>query len=244
MSLCVISPSEGTIPFPTLKEETSSGSHVIHISPRRENAITVYDATGDVMSTFTIDELGFTVRERLDHVHYTTAGYQWYYPNSVTFFSNDDRFFILHLAWGKTIVLDLETLTVLTEIPNDLVAYVNNTLRSKAMALIQDPAERLKEFHPSSANRFLLEREMARERETGAMICGHLRIRKAIPRLIELLEDDSFTTISRGGAHHGPTWHRVYFVRKAALDALKAMRRRVRGVVTEEIIDSPLDRRR
>jgi hypothetical protein len=68
------------------------------------------------------------------------------------------------------------------------------------------------------------------ERETGAIVSGQERIRKAIPRLKQLLKDDAYYIYSSDLAK----WTRDYYVRKAADRALRSMGEAVGKVTLEE----------
>lgn len=239
-------PAEATAPFSPLRTTTPSGSYTVQLNPKHDEAMVVYDATNGVVSSHSIEALGFTGRERLDHARYTTAGLQWYYPNAVAFFSSDERFYFLHLPWGKTIAFDLSSQDVMKAVPRELESLVRQTLESKALALLESgqqtqeerrqalvTALRLKDADErAAAMRVLSFYQMNTDRETGAMICGQLRLTNSIPRLIALLADDAYTTVGSGDK-----WRRVYFVRKAARDALAAMGHAVENVVIEEIED-------
>ena len=76
----------------------------------------------------------------------------------------------------------------------------------------------------------MLDSKESRERQTGAIICGQLRIREALPKLKGLLSDEnSYTT------NVPKKWTRVYFVRKAAKKALEDLGETANNIVVEEL---------
>jgi len=75
----------------------------------------------------------------------------------------------------------------------------------------------------------LLNSNDPRERETGALAAGQLRLVAAESRLRELLEDESGYMVLQARRSY-----RCYFIRKAAAEALKAMSKDPGPVVTED----------
>lgn len=240
-------PASATTPFSPLRATTPSGSYTVELNPGMNNALVVYGTTNAVVSSHSIHDLGFTVRERMDHIHATTAGLDWYYPNALVFFSPDERFCFVHLPWGKTIAFDLDSQRVAAPMTAELAVLVTQRLEAEAIKLLEagrnDKGRReavavaLRMTNATervTAMRALITYGGSRDREAGAMICGNLKLTNAVPKLTALLTDDAYRTI---GGRDG--WRRVYYVRQAARDALNAMGQSVENIVTEEMIEEP-----
>ena len=75
----------------------------------------------------------------------------------------------------------------------------------------------------------MLDSNASDQRRTGAMVCGQEKYRQTIPKLRTLLTDNAYHT--QGG---GSEVTKVFYVRKAAKQALERMGEKVESVVVEE----------
>lgn len=166
--------------------------------------VVIYGARGDLIKAHTTDSLGLKAGSQ--HIKRTVSSY-WWNEDSVSFFRPQDDAFLIRLHWGKWIVIALRD---------------GKLLEDKAFQNLK--AGKLETLVVSK-----LASKDGRERKTGALIAGQESIRKAIPRLKELLMDaSSFIRISAG------VQTTIYFVRKAAKEALEAMGETVGSIVVEE----------
>jgi hypothetical protein len=181
----------------------------------------IYDFRSGLGRVHTTDTLGFTKDFR--HIEQSVSSY-WWNKDSVRFFGPEDRRIIIRVHWGKTLFLWLEDGDLMDDEWYGLCK--GWLIPEKEWQAIRDFADK----KIKSDGLALLGSKHASERKIGALICGQERITSAIPRLTELLKDDQYyestsTFIS---------WTRVYYVRKAAKDALEAMGEKVKGVIVEE----------
>ena len=72
----------------------------------------------------------------------------------------------------------------------------------------------------------MLSSKEANERKAGALICGQEKLTMAIPKLRNLLVDKEYVR-----TNHPQRWTRVYFVRKAAKEALEKLGEETGNVV-------------
>lgn len=72
-----------------------------------EHALVVYDARGKVLADYQLEDL-LTAKEIADHVA-ITAGSRWWNTEARFGFSPAGETFVITLAWGKVITVDLGT---------------------------------------------------------------------------------------------------------------------------------------
>jgi hypothetical protein len=196
-----------TMPFPDKIVKTSDGKIIVKLKPMKfgEAAINIENHRGKILKEFYLDSLGLTFQ----NYRLSTAGNDWY-QNSIAFINKTDEYFIVRLRKGKIIIINLKSNKLVAHVPDSLNNEINQTISQKAIELLDssDP----------------------KERQTGAIVCGQMNIRTAIPKLKELLSDDSCYWQQSGDS----PWITVYFVRKAAKEALEAMDEDVSGIIVEE----------
>ncbi len=197
IALATVAPilATATMPFPTKTVSSSSGQVNAQLLPNMKEVLVVVVSNSPTLR-FSFEDLPIPMEERCDRVHYTTAGLTWY-RNSIAFFDQSERHLIVRLSWGKYLVLELEKAVLTYGLTEALENEANQKAKAEASAL-------------------LLSRDRW-DRQTGAIHAGQLRIEEVIPRLKELLKDEStYSEIS--------TRERVvYFVREAAKNALVQM---------------------
>jgi hypothetical protein len=184
--------------------------------------VVIYDFRGGLVRVHTTDSLG--LKEDILHIEQSVSSY-WWNTDSLSFWGPEDKTFIIRLHWGKTLLLWLQD-------DGDLMDDEWYGLR-RGWAMSETEWKAIHDFSDKKIRKdglALLDSKDASERKIGASICGQMKITSAIPRLKELLKDDQYcestsTLIS---------WTRVYYVRKAAKDALEAMGETVKGVTFEK----------
>jgi len=134
------------------------------------------------------------------------------------------RSLFIRLHWRKWIVLKLRR----GEPLENEETFFSDDLRKKH----KQEWEKLVQYRQQTLAKHvirMLDSKEAEERKTGAIVAGQEKLTQAIPSLRRLLDDrESFTT------NEPKKWTRVYFVRKAAKEALEAMGQTVKGVTIEE----------
>lgn len=105
---------------------------------------------------------------------------------------------VIRLGHGKFIGVSLSDSRPVSKLPKALMAF--GKCRSIELSLK------------------LLKSKKPIERQTGAIVCGQEKVRRAIPLLKQLLKDDAYytTNIPKEGT-------RVFYVRRAAKTALELM---------------------
>jgi hypothetical protein len=184
--------------------------------------VVIYGPIGELVRVHSTDSLGFK-GDSVGHIKRSISSY-WWNEDSVSFFAPGDEKFFIRLYWGKWIVLDLgsgalfekEQTFFRDDLRRDheqewkkLVQYRQKTLAKHAIRLLGP--------------------EIAEDRKTGALVSGQEKLREAIPALRKLLDDKEY-----GSTYTGKDWTRVYYVRKAAKEALEAMGEKVQPVIIEE----------
>ncbi len=183
--------------------------------------VVIYGRRGDLIRVHSTDSLGLA--DDITHIIMTVSSY-WWNEDSISFFGPQEQKFFIRLHWGKWIVLDLRRGDVLLKEET----FFRDDLRAQHEKEWQSLVEYRQEILAKHAIRLLGSKEPS-ERKTGALLCGQEKLTEAIPSLQKLLTDDaSFST------NVPKEWTRVYFVRKAAKEALEAMGEKVEGVVTQE----------
>lgn len=187
--------ASATAPFPTKVVTSSSGTVTARLQPDMKEVLVVTSSNAPTLR-YSFEDFPIPAEERWEHVHYTTAGLTWY-RNSIAFFDRSERYLIVRLSWGKHLVLDLAKKELIYGLPPRLQDEALDQAKVDVPGLMQ------------SHDRW--------DRQTGAIHAGQLRIEDAIPRLRELLKDES--TYSESATRERV----VYFVREAAKNALLQM---------------------
>jgi hypothetical protein len=200
-----------------------SGKYVVTMDEWHEVGklpVVIYNILGGLVYVHSTDTLG--LKEDVQHIERTVSSY-WWNQDSISFFGPDDKTFIIRLHWGKTLFLWLRDGDLMDD---EWYRICKDWLMPEAeWKAIHDFAD----TKIRKEGRALLDSKDASERKSGVLLCGQLKITSAIPRLKELLKDDQYY-----GTGLFTSWTRVYYVRKAAKDALEAMGEEVKGVTVEE----------
>jgi hypothetical protein len=141
----------------------------------------------------------------------STAGLLWY-RGCIAFFDKSEKHLVIRLSWGRYVLINLKSQTASLEVPSELRQEINETVRQQVLA-------------------WLKSRDVL-ERANGAKYAGDLKLHEAIPRLKELTNDPEKSDYKNGNAPRVKS----YWVRKAAVGALKEMNIVVENVVLEEPI--------
>ena len=140
---------------------------------------------------------------------------------AVMSFGPKEKYFFIRLYWGEYLIVELESGHVLRQGRRFGVSGARPVEGEEWRTLLAAADRRSR-----GAALAMLNWENPNERETGAIVAMHLGIRRAIPRLRELLSDDAVYSIDR----------RDFFpVRQAAKEALESFGEKVNGVVTERV---------
>ena len=190
--------------------------------------VVIYDFRGGLVCVHTTDTLG--LKDDVQHIMMTVSSY-WWNRDSVSFFGPEDKTFIIRLHWGKTLLLWLQQGDLMDDEWRQL--HRSWLISDTQWNAIHDFAD--KKLRKDGLA--LLDSKDASKRKIGALICGQMKITSAIHRLKELLKDDRYGDfICQYDDSMHPFISRVYYVRKAAKDALEAMSEKVNGVIVEEKI--------
>jgi hypothetical protein len=160
-----------------------------------------------VLCRFVYKDFGIPERSTIDLM--STAGLLWY-RDSISFFDKAERHLVMRLRWGRLVVVDLLTRNASLDMAPELRREIDETVRQQILTWLKSSD--------------------AHERENGARYAGDLKLHEAIPRLRELTADPTKGDYKDGEA----PWVKSYWVRKAAVNALKEMNIAVKGVVLEE----------
>jgi len=147
--------------------------------------------------------------------------------HSLMFFGPDDETLFIRLGTARVRVMRLRDGTIMTEGWYSAEGQSGTQIPEKEWQSLMAFGKRRT---PEAAVEYLGS-PRADDRETGAIIVGELRIRKAIPKLRTLLSDDDAYFSGVGGT---AAMYKVYFVRRAAADALRAMGENIGNIVIEE----------
>ncbi len=183
--------------------------------------VVIYGRQGRLIRVHSIDSLG--LGSDIKHIKMTVSSY-WWNEDSVSFFGPNEEKFLIRLHWGKWIVLDLHD--------GDLFQQKETFFRDDLRIEDEKEWQALVEFRQRMLTKHairMLGSKEPEERKTGALLCGQEKLTDAIPALHRLLEDKATyrTNVPK-------EWTRVYYVRKAAKEALEAMGQVVEGVITQE----------
>jgi hypothetical protein len=164
-----------------------------------ECPVVIYDEKGGLVKQHTIETLGIHDPEL--KLTMSMSG-QWWDENSVEFFGPQQATFLIRLKTKQVLITQLTTGEVIPfkTLSEDRRKSYDRTIREIAARYV------------TSSDQF--------QRETGAILCGQERLVAQKPALRKLLHDDEFFLVGRGKR---AVWHREYFVRRAARDALDAM---------------------
>jgi HEAT repeat protein len=148
----------------------------------------------------------------------------WWDRNAVVFFGPKEKTLIIRLRWGRILMVELDDGDVMDEewYEDHKRWYIKETEWKKLHAFAREHSAKLAVSMLGSKDSF--------DRETGAVVVGQMKCRGAIPKLRTLLDDPN--VYWRTG--DGSLMTTVYYVRKAAKQALEAMGEEVKGVVVEE----------
>ncbi len=212
LASCLVTVSAfATDPWPTERVRLKDGTLVATLQPKWEEALVLFDTKLNAVKTFSVDVLcpGTNMESE---VQSSTAGTIWY-QNAIAFTDSTGGFLAIRLASQRIILVDLTSRALTNQIPDRLREEIARSTREKALKLLGS-------YEPF-------------KRQTGAILCGQLRIREAVPQLKSLLSDtDYYTTYYT--TNLPLQWFRKYYVRKAAKDALEAMGQKPSGVIIEE----------
>jgi len=175
--------------------------------------IVIYGKGGRLIKAYSLNTLEISGNPNIER----SVSSIWWNKNSISFFGPEDNTFFVRLKWGQWLVFDLASGNIIKVDSNaepkwsDLLRYRDNTLSQRAISMLTS--------------------DSPKERETGAIVSGQEKFKNAIPQLRELLKDnEAFILGDLGGADE----KRVYYVRKAAKEALVRMGEQVENIVTEE----------
>jgi hypothetical protein len=195
-----------TTPFADKIVKTKDGNIQIRLAPRFMASLNIEDKNGKLIKRYSITALGLSFGDS----NITSAGNDWY-CNSIVFLTKTDKYFVARLRCNKTIIIDLKTIKHANNIPQKQKEEIDSMISEKAL--------------------ILLDSKSAGDRKTGAIICGQNKVKKAIPKLKELLADRSSYFQITGTPSVSTI---IYFVRKAAKEALEAMGEQVDNTIVEE----------
>jgi hypothetical protein len=146
-----------------------------------------------------------------------TVGSFWWDEDSISFFGPDEEYFFIRLHWGRMLVFELSTGRLITN---------SDGIEKEKWEKLQSYAERKIE----ETALLKLNSQTPEERKTGCIVVGQLMVKKAIPRLRELLNDESYILVLEEGRSPGV---RAFYVRKAAKEALEAMGEKVGDIAIQ-----------
>ncbi len=193
-----------------------------------ELPVVIYGWRGGLVRVHSTDSLG--LENDVRHITMSVSSY-WWNEDSMSFFGPDEETFFIRLHWGKLLLLSLDD----GDLMND--EWYG---RHKGWHI---PEERWKTLHDFARREHReralqwLDSEDSRERKIGAVICGQAKLEEAIPRLRELLTDEEHMLSFRGILP--AQGHRVYYVRKAAKEALENMGEDCEDAVVNERTTCP-----
>lgn len=193
----------------TFDEWTHLGTH----------AVVIYDKNGRRLADHNYSDFCMSLsREARPAV--TSSGVHWR-NKCIALWGPRNGTLCLRFPAGTVLVFDLSTGEHLTH-EEGLLAVK----RDEAAAYVRRELPRVAVK--------MLTAKSAQDREIGALLAGQLNVRDAIEGLRVLLKDGSVILVAAETDGSKWTWKRVYFVRKAAREALEAMGLEVGPVLTEE----------
>lgn len=205
-AVCLVQLAYGTLPWPPEIFTSPSSNYTASLQSDSSEALVIC-SSNKVLCRFAYKDLGISERSTMDLM--STAGLRWC-RDCIAFFDTLERHFIIRLHWGRFVVVDLQTRTASLELPSEIKREVDETVRKRVLAWLTSSEPR--------------------ERANGARYAGDLRLRAAIPKLKELTSDPTSGNSKKGDA---PVV-KSYWIRKAAVAALKKMNIAEENVVLEE----------
>ncbi len=198
--------ASATPPWPPQIVASPTSNYVAWLQSSLSESL-VIRSNATVLCSFAYKDFGIPERSTIDLM--STAGLLWY-RDSISFFDKAERHLVMRLRWGRFVVVDLATRNPSLDMAPELRREIDEAVRQQILTWLK------------SAD--------AHEREKGARYAGDVKLHEAIPRLRELAADPPKGDYKDGDA----PWVKSYWVRKAALNALKEMNMEVKGVVLEE----------
>jgi len=202
---CLAQVASATFPWPPQIVSSLTSNYVASLQSGRESL--VIHSNGTILCSFAYKDFRIPERSEIDLM--STAGLVWY-EHSIAFFDKSEKHLVIRLEWGRYVVVDLATRSPSLQVPPDMTHEVDAAVRHTIVVWL------------TSSD--------SRERENGARYAGDLKMRDTIPRLRELTNDPAKGDYKKGDA----PWVKSYWVRKAAVNALKDMDVVVKDVVLEE----------
>ncbi len=202
---------------------SNSGQYVVTMDEWAnigELPLVIYGNRGKLIKVHSVESLG--LEEDWEHLEVGEHGNAWS-ENSISFFGPEEEVFIVRLRWGKILFLSLVGGGLMDEEWYDA---------HKGWFMPEKKWKALHQYVPGQIKKqalLLLHSNKAEDRKTGALVCQQEKIESASLRLKELLKDKEYFT-----TNDPKEGTRVYYVRKAAKQALEALGQKVDGVVIEE----------
>ncbi len=198
-----------------------SGSYVVTMDEWHsvgELPVVIYGRRGDLVRVHSTDSLG--LKDDILHIKQTVSSY-WWNEDSISFFGPNEEMFLVCLHWGKSIVLQLRD--------GERFRKERTFFRDDLRKQHEQEWENLEDYRRKNLAATaiaMLSSTDADERKTAALVCGRERLTAAVPKLKSLLSDQKYFTTNQPKA-----WTRVYYVRRAAKDALQKLGEDVGDVV-------------
>ena len=186
--------------------------------------VVIYGPNGRLDKVHNLKSLGLKSNAHIK----TTISSDWWNEDAIIFFGPKEEYFFIRLHWGKMLIIDLRIGRLYEEIvDSEIYNKKYYEMEKRKWKELQDYAKKKIEEIALSK----LGSKDPDERKTGALVVGQLKIRRAIPRLKELLRDVEYHLFQYGDKSQ----RKVYYVRKRAKEALEGMGINVKGVVVEEV---------
>ncbi|TWT77404.1 hypothetical protein Pla123a_20650 [Posidoniimonas polymericola] len=171
--------------------------------------VVIYGRAGRLIQVHSIESLGLASDQ--SHIRRTISS-SWWSEGAMSFLRPDEETLWIRLHWGKKIAIELRGGELMDAEWRKLV---------RGWHLSDEKWQSLEAFAnkqvPERALRWLDSEDSSR-REWGAKICGQERIRGAIPRLRELLNDEKSVLVGNSSGSS-----EVFPVRVAAKQALESL---------------------
>ncbi len=182
--------------------------------------LVIYGRDGRLVRVHSVESLG--LKKDISHIKRTVSSY-WWNEDSISFFGPSEEYFFVRLHWEKMLLVMLAD----GDLADD--EWYRTT---KGWFISQDKWKSLRRFGERTVRELvskMLKSSDPEDLNTAAKAAGQLKFRESIPKLRGLLKDAHFYE-SRSG---DDPWMKVYYIRKAALDALANMGETPQGVITE-----------
>ena len=208
---------------------SDSGQYVVTLDDWDEDGklpIVIYGGEGSLHTIHTLASLGLD--KDYEHIMPTTAGRHWK-EHGLFFFGPDEKTFYIRLRWGQMLLIEMHLGNVMDE---------EWFKKHREWAIKDAEWEAIKKYGNDRSRELaveLLRSDDPHDQTAAAMAAGQLKVMKAAPGLKALL-DSNEAFLRRAG---DDPWQRVYYVRKAAIDALEAIGETVEDVVVEENAEMP-----